>query len=142
MLSRSKVNAVIAVCQKAAVVAVVGTALLNVACSSPPRAQPARTFPGPESYLTGKNIEVVARVYGNPSKSNSVGNTTFISYSGSGRSGSGYSNICFLEIQADRENGIIRQVSMGSNLGIDSQRFGFDVGQDCNRIFYREKLVQ
>ena len=118
------------------------SALAAAGCSTAPPAQPSRVYAGPESYLIGKRVEAVAQVYGNPGKSNTVGNTTFVTYSAPGRSGSRYENICFLEIQADRETGVIRQASTGSNLGITSQRFGFDVRQDCNRLFYREQLAQ
>ena len=128
--------------RRAAAATVLGAAFLAAGCAAPLPVQPARVYPGPASYLEGKNIEAVARVYGNPGKSSTVGSTTFVSYTGSGRSGSRYSNICFLQIQSDRDSGVIRQVEIGSNLGIDSQRFGFDPRQDCNRIFYREALAR
>lgn len=99
-------------------------------------------YPNPESYLFGKDIETVAGVYGNPTKSNTLGKTLFISYSGYGRDGSGYSNICFLELQADNETKIINKVEVGSNLGIDSKAFFLDVRQDCNRVFYRPQLAK
>lgn len=118
---------------------------LGQGCSTPntnPIVQSSRTFPGPESYLMGKNIEAVAQVYGNPSKTNVLGNTSFISYTGYGRRGSSYDNICFLEIQSDRTSNIIKNVSLGSNMGIDNRSFGFDVRQDCNRVFFTEKLAK
>lgn len=101
-----------------------------------------KSYPAPDSYLIGKPVENVVRVLGNPQRTNSVGNTLFISYTGYGRRGSNYDNICFLEIQADRTTGLVRQAKIGSNLGIDNPAYGLNVRQDCNRVFLKTELSQ
>lgn len=85
--------------------ALIGSALLVSACAPQPIVSqaPARLYPSPESYLVNKNLKSVAQIYGSPSSVNTVGTTTFAKYSGTVRNGPGYQNICFLEIQADRE---------------------------------------
>lgn len=111
-------------------------------CTTPRPPEPVRLFPSPESYLPGKKLDSVAQVYGNPSKVNTVANTTFVNYTGYGRRGYGYDNICFLELRVDRESGVIHSATVGSNLGIDNPRWGFDVKQDCNKVLFNERLAQ
>lgn len=111
---------------------------LLAACVTTP---PTINYPDPEKYLFGKNVEAVASVYGNPQKSNTLGKTLFISYTAFGKDGRNYSNICFLELQADSETNVIKKIQLGSNLGIDNKQFPLDVRQDCNRAFYRPALA-
>ena len=99
------------------------------------------SYASPESYLISKSIETVAGVYGNPEKSNALGKTIFVSYTAIAKIGSNYSNICFLELQADTDTKIIKKANLGSNLGIDSKKFPLDVRQNCNRAFYRAELA-
>lgn len=93
-----------------------------------------------EVILTGENYENVVKRYGNPGKYNQVGDTIFISYQGYGHQERGsFSNICFMEIQADSKSKKITSVKLGSNLGIDKifkRLFNdFNVRDDCNRVF-------
>lgn len=118
------------------------TTLLLQACAPAKTISNNITYPGPESYLLGHEIESVARVYGNPMKSNTVGNTLFVSYTGYGHDGGSYSNICFLELQADSNTNKVKSVKLGSNLGIDRLVYKLNVREDCNKVFYRSQLVK
>ncbi|MDP2265145.1 MAG: hypothetical protein Q8J70_01210 [Thiobacillus sp.] len=118
------------------------TVLLLQACAPAKTISNNTTYPGPESYLLGREIESVASVYGNPTKSNTVGNTLFVSYTGFGHDGGSYSNICFLELQADSKTNKIKSVKLGSNLGIDGLAYNLNVRDDCNKVFYRTQLAK
>ena len=90
-----------------------------------------------EQYLLEANIEDVVKRYGNPEKNNQIGNTIFVSYSGVGTISSGFSNICFLELQADVVTKKITSVKLGSNLNINRVANVIHVRNDCNRVFSR-----
>lgn len=93
-------------------------------------------YPDIESNLIGKNLEDVVKKYGNPQKTNQIGSTVFVSYTGYGQSGSGYSNICFLELQSDATSKKITSVKLGSNLYINRVDNWLHVRNDCNRVFF------
>lgn len=118
------------------------TTLLLQACAPAKTISHITTYPDPESYLLGREIESVASVYGNPTKSNTVGNTLFVSYTGFGHDGGSYSNICFLELQADSKTNKVKSVKLGSNLGIDRLVYKLNVREDCNKVFYRSHLAK
>lgn len=105
------------------------------ACVTP---TPKTNYPDPESYLSGKNIETVVGVYGNPKKSNIVGATLFISYIGFDQA----NYLCFLELQADNETKKIKKVEVGSDVGTGRRAYPPDVRQECNRVFYRPQLAK
>lgn len=111
---------------------VVSILILSACVTSTPKIN----YPNPESYLIGKNIETVVGVYGNPRKSNIVGATLFISYSGFDQA----NYLCFLELQADNETKKIKKVEVAS----DANRGAYpsDVRQECNRVFYRPQLAK
>ena len=90
-----------------------------------------------EQYLVGENIEDVVKRYGNPQKTNQIGNTIFVSYQGIGTISSGFSNICFLELQSDVTTKKITSVKLGSNLSINRVENVIHVRNDCNRVFSR-----
>lgn len=90
-----------------------------------------------EQYLVGENLEDVVKRYGNPQKTNQIGNTIFVSYQGIGTISSGFSNICFLELQSDVTTKKITSVKLGSNLSINRVENVIHVRNDCNRVFSR-----
>jgi hypothetical protein len=98
-------------------------------------------YPSPEVYLLGRSVEDVAKVYGQPEKTSTVGGTNFVKYSRVGTNGYGFSNICFLEIQSNTNDGRVTSASLGSNLYIDSKSFPINVRQECNKLFYRAQLT-
>lgn len=117
---------------------VVGGAFILAACVAQP---PSRSYPSPDSYLVGKNIEDIAQVYGGPEANNTIGKTLIIRYTGLGNSGRGFSNLCSLELQADSETNIIKHTAMYSNLAKYQSIFDFNIVQDCNRVFYRAQFA-
>lgn len=116
------------------------------ACATAPQAPSAPTaprvvYPDPRTYFLGQSLEKVVSEYGVPDSQSAVGETVLMRFTGYGRRGPGFDNICSLTLQADKASGIIKKADIGSNLWIEPRRWPIDVRQDCNRVFYRPSLA-